>query len=450
MSQEAQAPGFDHWRLQSWLRIRPEALPKVYSEILAGVEITSLFYWLQIFFAAGIATFGLVENSPAVIIGAMLVSPVMGPIMATGLALAAGDPYLGVKAIVNLLASVTVSIGFSSLVVWLLPFHSATSEIMARTNPNLLDLGIALLSGLAGSVVASRGTVAGATAIPGVAIAVALMPPLCTIGFGLGAGVNLEIMGGAALLFLTNLVAIVASAFLVFFLVGMSSPAIHRAVWASSKVPAARVLAVAGRLRWRVVMLAILLAAIAIPLRRAFLEVAAETTVRAAVQDELKQLVPPDALLSQQVSVDDAEVAIHVISTTRVPESRLNEARENLIRQTGRNVQLSVEAVASKSDLAELMRRVARPAPEPPAERTLAVMQKELVDRVQSAIQQIWPSSDAPIRDFNVQLSPAGVTVDVRYQGTVDLGDIPLNMVRQSLRTSLGIPDLALNVERVR
>src|SRR5665213_4035236 len=132
--------------------------------------------------------------------------------MASGLALAVGDLYLGIKASINLLLSITISIAFSGFLVWLLPFHSVTSEIIARTNPNLLDLGIALLSGLAGAVVVSRGVGDGVTALPGVAIAVALMPPLCVMGFGLGSGVNLEIMGGAGLLFLTNLVAIVASA----------------------------------------------------------------------------------------------------------------------------------------------------------------------------------------------------------------------------------------------
>ena len=121
-------------------------------------QIDSLKYWLEIFFSAGIATFGLVQSSPAVIIGGMLISPLMGPITATGLALAIGDLYLGMKALLNLLASVAVSIAFSGFLVWLLPFHSATSDIIARTNPNLLDLGIALLSGLAGSVVVCRGT----------------------------------------------------------------------------------------------------------------------------------------------------------------------------------------------------------------------------------------------------------------------------------------------------
>jgi uncharacterized membrane protein len=73
----------------------------------------------------------------------MLISPLMGPIMARGLALAIGDVHLGMKVLLNLLASITVSILFSGFLVWLLPFHSATSEIVSRTRPNLLDLGIA-------------------------------------------------------------------------------------------------------------------------------------------------------------------------------------------------------------------------------------------------------------------------------------------------------------------
>lgn len=130
-------------RFQSWLRIPTSARPKIYAEVFAGSE-NSLSYWLEVFFSAGITTFGLVENSPAVIISAMLISPLMGPVMATGLALAIGDLYLGIKAVLNLLTSVTVSIAFAGFLVWLLPFHSATSEIISRTNPSLLDLGIAL------------------------------------------------------------------------------------------------------------------------------------------------------------------------------------------------------------------------------------------------------------------------------------------------------------------
>ena len=459
MSEPIEAPS-GGWHLQTWLRIDPRVKPRVYQRVFETTELNSLSYWLEIFFSAGIATFGLVESSPAVIIGAMLISPLMGPLMATGLALALGDLYLGIKGVFNLLISITVSVGFSGFLVWLLPFHSATSEILARTNPNLLDLGIALLSGLAGSVVVSRGVGDGVTTLPGVAIAVALMPPLCTIGFGLGSGVNLEIMGGAGLLFLTNLVAIVASAFLVFLLVGMGTPEVETAMAAArgkeglarllSHGPVARMFASGGQLRWRVLMLLILLAAIAFPLRRALLQVASETLARGAVQQELKRLVRSDAIVSQQVTVSQDAIDIHLISTQVVPDAKVAQARQDLMRRTGHEVQLSVDVVASKSELADLMARLTRPAPlvvEKP--KTVAQIQKELLDRIRPVIQEIWPTSGAPMQDFDVVLGAAGIVIDVHYQAAKDLGDVPVGMVQQSLRTKLGLPDLTVKAERI-
>jgi uncharacterized hydrophobic protein (TIGR00271 family) len=459
MPAKTQVLGSGWSRLQAWLRIDASAKPKVYEQVLGTTE-NSLGYWLEIFFSAGIATFGLVESSPAVIIGAMLISPLMGPLMATGLALAVGDLYLGIKAVINLLASVAASIAFAGFLVWLLPFHSATPEIVARTNPNLLDLGIALFSGLAGSVAVCRGNSEEVTTLPGVAIAVALMPPLCTMGFGLGSALNLEIMGGAGLLFLTNLVAIVASAFFVFLLVGMNTSEVRQAVAASrgsespagtlSHSPVSRVLATGGQLRWRAVMLLALLASIAVPLRRALTQVANETLSRGAVQDELKRLVPSDAIVSQQVNVTPDEITIHLISTKRISDAEAAKARQDLMRRTGHAVQLSVDAVASKSELADLMERLARPAPAVVKEKTVAEMQKEILDRVRPAIQEIWPSSDAPIQDFDVALTGAGIVIDVHYQAKEDLGNVPISMVLQTLRAKLGMPDLTLKAVRIR
>ncbi len=124
------------------------------------------------------------------------------------------------------------------------------------------------------------------------------MPPLCTMGFGLGSGLNLDIIGGAGLLFLTNLVAIVASAFLVFLAVGMSNAEVKRV--AREGEPVARiltsdsfvgVLATSGQLGLRVLTILILLGSIAVPLRRALLQVADETVTRGAVQEELSRVV---------------------------------------------------------------------------------------------------------------------------------------------------------------
>ena len=459
MPETTHMPETGVWRLQAWLRVHPSAKPKVYRQVFETTKVNSLSYWLEVFLSAGIGTFGLVQNSPAVIIGAMLISPLMGPIMASGLALAVGDLYLGIKAVINLLLSITISIVFSGLLVWLLPFHSATSEILARTKPNLLDLGIALLSGLAGSVLICRGGGNGVTALPGVAIAVALMPPLCVIGFGLGSGPDPEIMGGAGLLFLTNLVAIVASAFLVFLLVGMSDAEVQKAMLAArgdeplahklSRSPIARVLATGGQLRWRILMLLILLASVAVPLRKALLQVASETTIRGAVQAELKRLVPADALVSQQVTVNPNEIVIRLISTRRIADPAVVKARQDLMRRTGRDVQFSVDAVASNAQLADLTERLARPAPVLSKEKSTSEMQKELLDKVRPAIQDIWPLSDAPIQDFDVVLGTAGTVIDVHYQATKDLGDVPINMVLQNLRTKLGMQDLTLKADRV-
>lgn len=297
------------------------------------------------------------------------------------------------------------------------------------------------------------------TALPGVAIAVALMPPLCVIGFGLGSGPDPEIMGGAGLLFLTNLVAIVASAFLVFLLVGMSDAEVQKAMLAArgdeplahklSRSPIARVLATGGQLRWRILMLLILLASVAVPLRKALLQVASETTIRGAVQAELKRLVPADALVSQQVTVNPNEIVIRLISTRRIADPAVVKARQDLMRRTGRDVQFSVDAVASNAQLADLTERLARPAPVLSKEKSTSEMQKELLDKVRPAIQDIWPLSDAPIQDFDVVLGTAGTVIDVHYQATKDLGDVPINMVLQNLRTKLGMQDLTLKADRV-
>lgn len=154
---------------------------------------------------------GLTLGSPAVIIGAMLISPLMGPIMAAGLALAAGDFILTVRSVANIIVSSAIAIAFATVLVVLLPFREMTAEIAARTQPNTLDLVVALFSGAVGALATSKSLRGVATSIPGVAIAVALMPPLCVTGYGVGVLLTLEraqgigILRGGALLFVTNL-----------------------------------------------------------------------------------------------------------------------------------------------------------------------------------------------------------------------------------------------------
>ena len=140
---------------------------------------------------------------------------------------------------------------------------------------------------------------------------------------------------------------------------------------------------------------------------------------------------------------------IRLISTRRIADTAVTQVRQELIRRTGRDVHFSVDAVASKTELANLMARLARPVPVLSKEKTMAEMQKDLLDRIRPAMQDIWPSSDAPIQDFNVVLGTSGIVIDVQYQATKDLGDVPINMVLQNLRTKLGMQDLTLKAERI-
>lgn len=197
---------------------------QIYQELIETVSLLDASYWLEIFFSAGIATLGLVMNSVAVVIGAMLISPLMGVILANGLAFAAGDFVLAVRASINLALSCALAISFAILLVACLPFKDMTSEIMARTQPSLLDLVIAIFSGALAAVMTAKKHTGPMNSIPGVAIAVALMPPLCVVGYGIGLAVSLSwgtgmrIAVGGGLLFLTNLTAITLMAMVVFTL----------------------------------------------------------------------------------------------------------------------------------------------------------------------------------------------------------------------------------------
>lgn len=220
-----------HRRLQhlrDWLADRMEIdephKMSLYIDVAQGASLLQLNYWLELIFAAGIATLGLALNSPAVIIGAMLISPLMSPILSMGLSLASGDFVLAVLSAVKLFLSCTAAIALATLLVYYLPFKEITSEIAARTQPNVLDLFVALFSGAIGSISTCKPMRGIVTSIPGVAIAVALMPPLCVVGHGIGIATSHSVIDGSRvaqggfLLFLTNLVAITFTAMIVFLL----------------------------------------------------------------------------------------------------------------------------------------------------------------------------------------------------------------------------------------
>lgn len=163
-------------------------------------------------FAIFVASVGLNVNSTAVVIGAMLISPLMGPIMAIGMGMGVNDFDLIKSAAKNLMIAVIISILTSALYFLLSPLNQAQSELLSRTTPTIWDVFIALFGGLAGIVGVTRKEKN--NVIPGVAIATALMPPLCTAGFGLGTG-QWSYFLGALYLFFINTVFIGVSAYLI-------------------------------------------------------------------------------------------------------------------------------------------------------------------------------------------------------------------------------------------
>ena len=185
---------------------------EVRANIRKGVEFRGTNLWVLIF-AIFIASIGLNVNSTAVIIGAMLISPLMGPIMGVGLALGVNNFDVMKRSLRSLGLAALVGLITSTLYFWISPLSTAQSELLARTTPTIYDVLIALFGGIAGIVAQSRKDRT-STVIPGVAIATALMPPLCTAGFGLARG-NMAFFIGAFYLFFINAVFIAVGTFIV-------------------------------------------------------------------------------------------------------------------------------------------------------------------------------------------------------------------------------------------
>jgi len=193
------------------LNAEKEDLQTVITNIDNGVVFRGTNLWVLIF-AIFVASLGLNVNSTAVIIGAMLISPLMGPIMGIGLGMGINDLSLLRKAVYNYSIATGVALTTSTVFFLISPLDDAHSEILARTAPNIYDVLIALFGGFAGILAISskqKGNV-----IPGVAIATALMPPLCTAGYGI-ATLQFSYFFGAFYLFIINTVFIALATFII-------------------------------------------------------------------------------------------------------------------------------------------------------------------------------------------------------------------------------------------
>ena len=207
---ERQNQMWEYIKSYFYLNKEKEPTDETVNQIKSGVEFRGANLWILIF-AIFTASLGLNVNSTAVIIGAMLISPLMGPIIGMGLSVGINDFELMKRSAKSYLVATVISVITATVYFSLTPLNEAQSELLARTSPTIYDVFIALFGGLAGIVALS--TKGKGNVLPGVAIATALMPPLCTAGFGIATGHWLYFLG-AFYLFFINTVFISAATFI--------------------------------------------------------------------------------------------------------------------------------------------------------------------------------------------------------------------------------------------
>lgn len=280
------------WRDRSIASVEHEA---VIQRVVEEARWTSRYAFMVVI-SAGISILGLLLPSSAVLIGAMLISPLMMPIIGLGFALATLDFDEMRRAGFALGAGSLIAILLSAGFVALSPVQTVTSEIAIRTHPNLFDLLVALLSALAGGYALIRGR--GETVV-GVAIAIALMPPLAVVGFGIATW-NWTIAGGALLLFITNFITIALTAAFVARLYGFGS----------HLTPA--------HTRLQSILMVVGMTALAVPLALALRQIAWETLASRQIRDAVQAQFPDNARLSD-METDFRAHPIKVVATVLTP-----------------------------------------------------------------------------------------------------------------------------------
>jgi uncharacterized hydrophobic protein (TIGR00271 family) len=199
-----------------------KATDEDFKDLLVSLKDSAKFsytYLTLMILSTLLATTGLFANSAPVIIGAMILAPLMAPIISLSMGVIRADKFLLVQSARTLVLGVFMALLFSCIYTLFIPLEQITAEMQGRLNPNLLDLMVAVFSGIAGAYANSKEEVA--KSLAGVAIAVALVPPLSVTGIGLGLG-NIDVIYGSFLLFVTNLVGITLSAALTFIVLGFA------------------------------------------------------------------------------------------------------------------------------------------------------------------------------------------------------------------------------------
>lgn len=458
--------------------LTPDDRRAIFDELASTATDTGLAYWIVLLLAGAIALLGLALNSAAVVIGAMLIAPLLAPVLGVALGLAIGDGRLAVQTAVAVLGSTLAVIAIAALTTVLLPYHEMTPEILARTKPTTLDLAIAVFSGIAGAIVrVSRGGRL-ASALPGVAVSVALVPPLAVTGFGIGIGWHWPVIRGSLLLYGANLAGIVMSAMIVMLIAGMhhaevleevrrwyrESPRSGIAAWVG-RAPGIRSMGVLKSIPARLMLVLAFVALVAIPLSVSLSQITREARVHRAIDEASKLfstaghsfIVSRDVVLGH----DRTQVILNVATTRWFDDSvrRVFERRASAAAKEP--VDLVLEQLpASSQDLGHLATMIESRDPSSASltqrpDTAIAATPGAHLAALQRSVEKAlgvlaWPDSMRMV-DFTVRVSgdTAPPHILVRYVSRDTLTGQSAEMMQRELANALQLPAVVFDARAI-
>lgn len=452
------------------LGIRSWDLPAIFRESAEAATDNGLAYWSVLVLSGAIATLGLAMNSSAVVIGAMLVAPLLGPMIGLALALAVGDGRLAIQAGAVVSAS-TVAVALTGATLTaLLPFQTITLEIAARARPSTIDLAIAIFSGLVGAVVTvARGSRLSA-AIPGVAISVALIPPLAVAGFGIAADLNGELFWGSMLLYGANLAGIVLSGMGVFLLVGMHSEDVMETAreWHRNAKPHGLV-ALVERIGWvrrldiqrspwsHIGMVLAFVVALAIPLTNTLQQISRDARVERAVASAAERFELPGttSILTREIvyGPDRSRVYMRIATTSWFGDEDLQAFEQAASNAAGEPIALVLEQIPTNGgdleDLARMLRgrETAPVAPVSTRPADLLSLARARLEEIPHAV--VLPEG-VSIAGLELTTSGSGgAALMAAYASDEPIQDEAQQMLAGQLDRLLDVPDLRVRLVHV-
>lgn len=387
-----------------------------------GEEIKAdIYYYIMIILSCTIATYGLLQSNTAVIIGAMLVSPLMNPIIGGSLAISQANNNLLKKSFQAELTGVLIAVAFSALLSMLIPEKVVTAEMLSRTKPTLLDLIIALASGAAGTYAICYKP--NSAILPGVAISTALMPPLCVIGIGV-AYKQFDIATGALLLFLANIIAINFVSIVIFKIFGFnnidSSENNNKSIWKRF-------------FSGHMVYSAALLCIVAVPLLYfMYISVAQnnkDNIVRSTITEEMRTIAKDSVIVSVSsvYNNDTFKVDATIRSTNALSMENIRQIENILEYRLLKPVKFNAEIIIMQkinnsvinNGYDELLKAYNKPVPV----EILKVMSPEEI--IEGSIDEKFSLlKNSKVENFKIRyeknLGIYYIDVDIKYAGSVD------------------------------